>query len=136
MLSDEAKKSKVNTKIFWFFFTLIFSSICLYAIFIHDPAETKNEYSTSFSHEDRYRLSALIAAEQIMSQRLNAPSTAKFQPKREAKYRIDNSTGEEFHVVTSYVDSQNSFGAMLRTNFILVMKTTGTDWHLEEIFTW
>lgn len=52
-------------------------------------------------------------AKRFVLQRLKAPSTAKFAPYSESKISplADGAT----YKVTSYVDSQNSFGAMIRT---------------------
>jgi len=61
---------------------------------------------------------AYIRCKRTVEEKLKAPSTAKFLEKSRSSIKqvTGDSRGEMFEVV-SYVDSQNSFGAMLRTKF-------------------
>jgi len=58
---------------------------------------------------------------------LKSPSTAKFPSAvwDASSYRISGSAGE--YTVMGYVDAQNSFGAMLRSNFICTLRMAGKD---------
>lgn len=59
-------------------------------------------------------------AQLFVERSLKAPSTAKFPfggAHRDVKY-----LGNDEYEVNSYVDSQNSFGAMIRTKFKLIIK--------------
>jgi predicted nucleic acid-binding Zn-ribbon protein len=70
-------------------------------------------------------------AEHIVETRLKAPSTAKFSwPSEWNMVEIDKQ-----HIrISSYVDSQNSYGAMLRNHFTVTLKSTdNNDWTLENI---
>lgn len=63
---------------------------------------------------------------------LKAPSTAKFGPFEEASV---TPLGDEKYRIVAYVDSQNSFGAMLRTYYTceLKYKTDTEKWQMLEI---
>jgi hypothetical protein len=59
-------------------------------------------------------IGAGLACQDAMRRRLKAPATAQFPLVREVD--VDR-TGDGKYSYRSYVDSQNSFGAMLRTQF-------------------
>jgi hypothetical protein len=57
---------------------------------------------------------ALIDSRQFVEKRLKSPSTADFSSETQNNVKkVNDST----FVVTGYVDSQNSFGALIRTNY-------------------
>ena len=64
------------------------------------------------------------AAQKFVEKSLKAPSTAKFPPLFES---LINKTSSDSYTVTSYVDSQNGFGAIIRSSFIvkLIRKSNG-----------
>lgn len=66
---------------------------------------------------------AKLAAKKNIEDQLVAPSTAEFQPVYEM---IVKQSSDSFEI-SSYVDAQNSFGAMLRQDWICRMKYTGGD---------
>ena len=75
---------------------------------------------------------ACVMAQVFVERQLKAPGTAKFQVCRDATIQR---SGDQF-TVRSYVDSQNSFGAMLRTDYVAVVEWTGGDnWHLVDLVT-
>jgi hypothetical protein len=80
---------------------------------------------------------AFIICKNHITNRLKSPSTAVFQFLDYSSINL----GQERYVVKSYVDSQNSFGAMIRTTFLCQLRFTGTDqadirhWELEGIST-
>ena len=57
---------------------------------------------------------AYDACKSAVSDQLKAPSTADFQGNTSVDYRT---TGGDNIIVTGWVDSENSFGAKLRTNW-------------------
>jgi len=59
---------------------------------------------------------------------LKAPSTAKFPF---GGHRDVTALGEGRYLVESYVDSQNSFGATVRTSFRGVIRETESGWRVE-----
>jgi hypothetical protein len=58
-------------------------------------------------------------AEHYVEQRLKSPSTAKFPWYRDSQVSY---VGECEFIVQSYVDAQNSFGAMLRSDYSVRLK--------------
>ncbi len=74
---------------------------------------------------------ASVAAQQEMKKYLKSPSTAKFS-------WFDNHVSDAGNcqfIVTSYVDSQNGFGGVVRTDFIASVKITGESQADVEILT-
>ncbi len=73
--------------------------------------------------------------EEAARNRLKSPSTAKFAPLSDQRiYRIEGE-GEAYRIL-SYVDSQNSFGAMVRTEFTcdLHYDASTITWYLDDIW--
>lgn len=60
-------------------------------------------------------LEAWVCAKMEIEKYLKAPKTADFDSSGLSKTKP---LGDNKYIVSSYVDSQNSFGAMLRTNFV------------------
>ena len=67
---------------------------------------------------------ANITAQYYVTSVLKSPKTADF-PSNEYNHNI---VGGDTHVVTSYVDSENSFGAMLRSTWTASLKFNGWNW--------
>src|SRR5690606_27387519 len=61
---------------------------------------------------------AYIMAKHFMTESLKAPSTAEFASRHKSVIRL---LERDKLKVSSFVDAQNSFGAMLRTHFTIVM---------------
>lgn len=71
----------------------------------------------------------MLKRKQFVLQGLKAPATAKFPVfPYEA---IDLGNGR--YKIMSFVDSQNSFGALIRSDWTVVMKTLNNSWVLERI---
>jgi hypothetical protein len=76
--------------------------------------------------------SAKIMAKQLVGKRLKAPSTAEWcNTARDFEARRDNGQW----AVIGCVDSQNAFGAMIRTNFVATLECSPTGWTLVELST-
>jgi len=73
--------------------------------------------------EKNYKTAAYIQCQLHVQDRLKAPSTAKFPAS--STVNIQEMGGGVFQV-RSYVDAQNSFGAMIRTNYFCKVQFTGT----------
>lgn len=63
-------------------------------------------------------------AEDFVKKKLKAPSTAQFPGTFEKKDHIKN-IGFKHYEINSWVDSQNSFGAMIRSQFSCKIKFEG-----------
>jgi hypothetical protein len=83
------------------------------------PANT----ATTVKDEKLDKITACIEAEDYIKQLLKAPSTAKFPV---AECSVTNLVDNQYKVV-SYVDSQNSFGAMLRSNWSVIFQTVNNN---------
>lgn len=70
-----------------------------------------------------------VQAQQFVKQGLKAPSTAKF-PLEPVSAGTD---GNGLYQVESYVDSQNSFGAMVRSEWMVNMRLVGDKWILDKM---
>jgi len=70
-----------------------------------------------------------IQAQQFILQALKAPSTAKFPA---LPYSATTDSNGLYRVI-SYVDSQNSFGAMIRDDWSVTMRLVNEKWILEKL---
>lgn len=68
--------------------------------------------------------------QEFVKQRLKSPTTADFPF---GGHRDVQALGDDRYLVKSYVDSQNSFGAQVRTQFSGVIMETPTGWKLESL---
>lgn len=75
------------------------------------------------------KLSAYTTATMAVKSRLKAPSTAVFQS---SMYANITNIGDKY-TVSSYVDSQNSFGATLRSNFVVKLRLDGEQFEVLDI---
>lgn len=93
-------------------------------------AIAKHGGSNSASPAQTRRYEACNIAEQFVRESLKSPGSAKFQPCSDRTV----SDGPVLWNVSGYVDSQNGFGALLRSNYrVTVSYQGGTQWHLESI---
>ncbi len=77
---------------------------------------------------------AYYMCQDFIEKRLAAPATAKWPSSSEINIATLTGTGRESYRVRGYVDSQNSFGALLRTNYVCDVSFMGKDnWHLENL---
>jgi len=76
------------------------------------------------------KFDAYAAAQEFVKKSLKAPSTASFPTTNEATV-TDLGNGQ--WRVQAWVDAQNSFGAMLRSNFECTIKFSDDDWYLEKL---
>jgi hypothetical protein len=97
-------------------------TVCLIGLIAFGPLFDTDRRSP----EDKKESLARTAAKQLIPRQLKSPSTATFAPDEEwsiTKYGND-------YVLSAWVDSQNSFGAMLRMQFVAVMRDEGENWRL------
>ncbi len=73
---------------------------------------------------------AWASAKILVSNKLKAPSTAKY-PDNCWNGECVTPLGNYRYMVKNYVDAQNSFGAMIRTTFVVIVVDKGTEWVLE-----
>lgn len=87
-----------------------------------DISNLANSFRTIDSDDDNFWY-AVTAAESLVKDKLKAPSTAKF-PSPVGNYTVDQSGNS--YIVTGYVDAQNSFGAMVRENWLATFEMGDT----------
>ena len=87
----------------------------------------------SWKAEDN-SIMAYIMMEDFVKRRLKSPSTAEFPGVFDGRQDHVSRLSNQTYRIVSYVDAQNSFGAMLRTNFIGEIQQTGPDiWQLKSL---
>ncbi|MBI2638147.1 hypothetical protein HYW83_01000 [Candidatus Peregrinibacteria bacterium] len=82
-------------------------------------AKAKADRAKAVKDAEKYNVYASVCAKMEVEAMLKAPSTAKFP--RGIPDNILFSPEKNSYTVISYVDAQNSFGAMIRTNYICVV---------------
>jgi len=75
---------------------------------------------------DDNSIGAEIACEEFIGRRLKAPATAKYTHQQAEK------SGARY-VVSGTVDSENSFGAMIRNHYTCTVTDQGDKWHLDDL---
>jgi hypothetical protein len=133
----ENKKQSLFMK-WWFWVILAF--VCI--IFISQISEDNKSKIVNYTIEKEYLnefgenykinlIDACIMAEVFVEKNLKSPSTAKFPACSTQKI---NYKGNQTYYVHSYVDSQNGFGAMIRTRYSVELKDAMYDmWNLVDI---
>ncbi|UAM97739.1 hypothetical protein K8354_15790 [Polaribacter litorisediminis] len=101
----------------------IITPILIISFFLQSESESEFDYridksdnSTSKERKKSNSISkteAAYSAQKFVEKQLKAPSTAKFPSLNKANIKKSNDVYE----VSSYVDSQNGFGAMIRSNY-------------------
>jgi len=96
---------------------LIICSIFTFLAFGSDGESEKKDSS-------KMDTEAFTISKRFVEDRLKAPGSADF-PVLDftSKYQ-----GDGTYIVTSYVDAQNSFGAMIRMYYVAKLKYNGGDW--------
>ena len=109
-------------------FILAISALLIWPIFF--SSTTREQKSSVLESPDT---STVIAVAQIKVRNvLKSPDTAKF-PSGPEEHLIDQLETNKWKV-SSYVDSQNSFGAMLRSHYTAIIQYVGNDrWRLIDL---
>ncbi len=82
-----------------------------------------------------YKYEAMAFAEWAIKRQLKAPSTARFPGFHDDGVTAQDWGGDKF-TVWSYVDSQNGFGAMIRTRYeMTVQRESDGKWRVESVRT-
>ncbi len=79
-------------------------------------------------------IAAYNRATQYVTAQLRSPSSADYPSVFTRQGRHTTPLGQQRYRIRSYVEAQNAFGAVVRTNFDVVVKQTGADaWTLESL---
>ena len=78
------------------------------------------------------KVTAHVMAREFVEQSLKSPGSAKYP--WESSDDVTTYLGNQIYIVKSYVDSQNGFGALIRTNFTVKLEQTSNEnWTLLDI---
>jgi len=128
-------KGRVVTVGIFFALALGFT-MCAVNVFNPGPAKAAPVVVKPDTAENQDPYMALGIAEKFVTKGLKSPSTAKFPVMSDDGVKVSFSD-KGFWVVSAYVDSQNSFGATLRTGYILGLDYLGSkQWKLHGDITW
>ncbi|KUF45257.1 MULTISPECIES: zinc ribbon domain-containing protein [Myroides] len=106
-----------------------------FVVFVIGVAIVESFSDSSNSNAVETQHSELLAfnyAMDCVKSRLKSPSSAIFANSNEKKQSVTYN-GSGVYVVRSWVESQNSFGAMLRSNFECTVKFEGTKVSCESV---
>ncbi|MFV0536506.1 MAG: hypothetical protein ACK5M3_03945 [Dysgonomonas sp.] len=120
-------KNKENRTIAYRY--LVGIGIICASIYIAESCKSCNDSASYRSTYSDNKIDAYIAAKNVINSVLKAPSTAKYPSYDESMVTISG----DLHTVTDYVDSQNSFGAMLRAKYTVVLRSSGGEWLTESV---
>jgi len=80
-------------------------------------------------------ISAFVMCEQFVTDRLKSPATAVFPTYGDDGTQTDKLGSVQFRA-KAFVDSQNGFGANVRTHYTCTVSNTGgNNWHLDDLTT-
>jgi hypothetical protein len=102
------------------------------SIFTLSP-EKQAEFDAEKDRKSKYSdsIMAFTMSKEFVLRELMSPASADF-PWFQRSFAVD--LGQGRYRISSYVDSQNSFGAMLRTQYECTLKFTSPDsWALESL---
>lgn len=106
--------------------------IILFIILLVFVLNTDTSYQDEPGSEFKQR-DACYMSQTFLNKELKSPATAKYQNCHYAKLEY---LGNNIYGVYSYVDSQNSFGAMIRTDYYAELRDNGDEtWSLINIVT-
>ena len=115
---DIERRKKINKVTYAVIFgILLIWTIIIVAICGGDKKPKQDEPFVNATH-------AWTIAREIVKDKLKSPSTADFPWNPDGIKMISDST----IMLYGHVDSQNSFGAMIRMQFIIKLKYWGGDW--------
>lgn len=94
------------------------------------PAEDYNSLTYREVTDDDTLGEVWAMTQSFVRDKLKSPKSADFPTYGDSKVSITNSGS--YYKVTGYVDAENSFGAEIRTTFLLVMEKSGSKYTLKE----
>lgn len=123
----------MRDRVFFVLFILLAGGMFWLLSFDGNSPETrmaKRERLCSDRGADR----ALSAAETFVRRSLRAPSTAEFPGRNDPAVRVERVADCRFRV-SSWVDAQNSFGAMLRSRYVAEIRydSVTDEWRREDL---
>jgi len=128
---------KTNFAVLLYFLKIIAGSLCFLfliswccmTMFSNHQSTTTGEkpYNPAVEDETSLIYETCFMSEEVVKQMLKAPGTAKFPPG--CRDHV-TSLGNKTYRYDGYVDSENSFGALLRIEFSMTQQKTDKGWEL------
>ncbi len=103
----------VTIKLLFVLACIIFIIYCMVSIFANNSSKTSSKNSST-----DYKLEAYIMSQEFIEKELKAPATAEFP----SYHKISVVQTDNRYKVKAYVDSENSFGAKIRTNYYITLE--------------
>jgi len=119
--APEKKKSSPNGCLVAILIIIVFAVIS--QLMPDDNSEPEKSTKAIDNHSPGL---AYITIEKLVKRDLKSPKTAEF-PSYKEKLKHTKYIGSNTYKINSYVDSQNSFGALVRTKFSCEVVFTGGD---------
>jgi hypothetical protein len=116
---------------FWSVLVIFSIGVILFIILLSSGGDNKTSthVSEKVNTNNVDDIDLHIQAQQFVLQGLISPSTAKFP----ALPSSTSTDGKGLYQVVSYVDSQNGFSAMIRSDWSVTMRLTNEEWTPEKI---
>lgn len=104
------------------FFTILVAQCSLYNAGDNTQGIAQSQSPEQIKYQAQQKLlsDAKFACRGFVEKSLKSPATAEFQNYN--KFAANQDSGSNNYWVSGYVDSQNGFGAMIRTNFACELK--------------
>lgn len=128
--SSRSGPSSPPTSAVWIV-ALVFGGLIVFGLLMSGDDEGPSAAPRPPDPEER-RLAAFDVCKKFVSHQLKSPSTAKYRNYFEDDGEvIVSGSGAGPYIVRSTVDSQNSFGALIRSSFTCTVRNTGgVNWQL------
>jgi|SRR3989344_3678162 len=118
-MGNKNPKNKTITGIFVVVLVVTFMILLIYY--------GRSDSSTSIEYQAKEIFCPSI--QELMLDYLKAPATAQFQDCIDAEYEINNT-----HIkITTYVDAENSFGALIRSELVATHVLSDNKWELDSL---
>jgi len=105
---------------------LVIISIVVLVITFTGCCFSSGSSSPTVESEQSKEIEAFVRSQTAIERQLKSPSTAKFPYYSNDGVSVTK-LGTDKYRVSAYVDSENSFGAMIRVNYSVVIISTGKD---------
>lgn len=103
---------------------LIFIAVVILLMWACFKSTSGGSSTPTTKSENSKQNTAYLGAQQTVKKMLKAPSTAKFPYPSDSDVSIKK-LAEDKYFISSYVDSENSFGAMIRNTFTVTITLQG-----------
>ena len=127
-------KPKARTSMITWFVLAVIVFLALKSCITGAPSTSTSTTTSGAARADCDEVLAHVMATNFVKRELKSPATAKFPYTSDRDVKIVKLAECRFQIL-SYVDSQNSYGAMLRSRFTVTMDGApdGKSWRAEQL---